>query len=852
MKKLTLLIMACCATTMMFAAGGNITYHLNGGVTNDYGWTSKSDMFDAFAHEQRPSGFDWKTLEEYMDMADSFTGTPGLGSGFNTVTILGTNVEKWGWLATYIRAVTEESIATTNPPLGSALTADYTSAAWRYAVSAFFVNKRFTGWPNTADFTLAGQPAAFIPTWGHAFAGPATYDGETEIVLPNPYKEGDSFAGWYETADFSSPRVRSIPVGATGDKVYYAKYGEYIPECAEVWAMAAGTTTKATGVVTFVNSTSAYVQDATAGMFIEFASAPGVNIGDEIVVSGTTATVDGRVKITAATLEGADALTLPSAQTISLAALIADVSNTYMYKLVYIEGLNITAYTGGVATLSDGANTIALNIAISQTEFPVGTKVNVKATVAYNTALQLVGTVANVTKAPLAGTDPFTYPVRNDVYKLTNNWLVSSRLGNLSANQVHSASQMVRGMIAKEGKMYFIDSNLEQLTIVDAAGNKLAPLKLDSEIFATCEKPVSGSYPINDLKQDNAGNVLLSNGVTSGTKPFEVWKIDLATGKGTLIVSKAFGEDPDYAGIALRFDAFGVYGDVDGDAIIMAANASAMEAYKWTVTGGVAGEVELIVIDNVTDGTGLTGLLNPGTAPQIFPLNEDLFYLDGNATYPTVIDMDGFVIDGFFDLSDGSTLSVLTDEITRPGTELTMNEGHNGILDFQIGDEHFMVMAATNTARAPYSSFRLYKFANGYKEFKDMEILWTFPIDGMGGESNPYRTAVPSVEVDEEAGIATIYVYTGENGYGVYEFQIIKSENSVKEIINNNAVNVSVVGNTVQFNKEVASVSVFSITGQAVANSTRVSSIDVNGNGVYIVKVKTYDGETAVKKVIVK
>ena len=44
MKKITLLIAACSMTILSFAAGGNITYVLNGGVTNDYGWKNKADM----------------------------------------------------------------------------------------------------------------------------------------------------------------------------------------------------------------------------------------------------------------------------------------------------------------------------------------------------------------------------------------------------------------------------------------------------------------------------------------------------------------------------------------------------------------------------------------------------------------------------------------------------------------------------------------------------------------------------------------------------------------------------------------------------------------------------------------
>ncbi|MGC3978128.1 MAG: T9SS type A sorting domain-containing protein [Paludibacteraceae bacterium] len=521
-----------------------------------------------------------------------------------------------------------------------------------------------------------------------------------------------------------------------------------------------------------------------------------------------------------------------------------------MFEYIRIEGLDISSYDSNGAVLTDGTNTIPLHITLNQSTFPVGTKVNIKVILSSDgTNPVLVGNVSNIEAAPLAGVDPFSYPTRTiggKSYTLTNNWLISSKLDNLAANQIHSASQMVRGMIAKDGKMYFIDSQLEQLTIVDGAtGKKLTPIKLPAATFATCERPVGGLYPLNDLKQDKAGHVLLSNGVTSNKKPFEIWKVDIATGSTTLILSEALSGNPDFAEATVRFDAFGVYGDVNTNAIIMASNASAMEAYKWTITNGVAGTAEVVLIDATTAGTYLTGLTNPGSAPQIFPLDENYFYLDGQATYPTLIDMDGNVLDGFY-----NNTAVLIDEITNPGTTMTMNVGHNGLIEFELGGDYFFLIAATNTLGTPASSFRLFKWANANKEFSGLEAMWTFPAAGMGAMSNPYRTAVPSVKVDEAAGIAKLYLYTGENGYGVYEFG--KLSTGLKDNYNNDAVKVTLAGKTLNLSEEVANVTVYSITGQLVAKADKVSSINVSTSGVLLVKATTYKGETALHKVIIK
>ena len=61
-----------------------------------------------------------------------------------------------------------------------------------------------------------------------------------------------------------------------------------------------------------------------------------------------------------------------------------------------------------------------------------------------------------------------------------------------------------------------------------------------------------------------------------------------------------------------------------------------------------------------------------------------------------------------------------------------------------------------------------------------MEPLYFFPYDGMGAISNQSRTAVPSVEV--VGNKAYIYVYTTNNGYGVYEFTGVEGGDAVEHV----------------------------------------------------------------------
>lgn len=124
---------------------------------------------------------------------------------------------EWKWLQTYIVSVQSD------------LTDDLTTAAWRYAIAAFFLQSQHSAWPASADFTEAGKPEK----WGPAYqkANGAT-EGTTTTTLvevelpkwitgsaytiPTPVKDGDTFVGWYENNNATGAALTVLPVGYKG------------------------------------------------------------------------------------------------------------------------------------------------------------------------------------------------------------------------------------------------------------------------------------------------------------------------------------------------------------------------------------------------------------------------------------------------------------------------------------------------------------------------------------------------------------------------------------------------------------------------------------------------------------
>ena len=139
-----------------------------------------------------------------------------------------------------------------------------------------------------------------------------------------------------------------------------------------------------------------------------------------------------------------------------------------------------------------------------------------------------------------------------------------------------------------------------------------------------------------------------------------------------------------------------------------------------------------------------------------------------------------------------------------------MNTGHNGLVEFQVGDEYFFLITAGNTASAVPSSFALFKFADEGRTFDGLEPLWYFPANGMGTTTNGCRTAVPSVEVVDDK-TANLYLYTNNNGYARYTLKVgdkaaggvtaledVNAAATINKVVENG--HVYIIKNDVKFN----------------------------------------------------
>ena len=136
------------------AYGSEITFTTKSAESGlaKFGWEDKNDMFQDCMADCGVTGL--PALDELKA-----AGTESFATICNKLTDVSGMMElqKWDWLTEYIMTIQNAD------PTATALVAGTSSAGWRYAVAAFFLESQRTSWPKSADFSEAGKVEAFLP-----------------------------------------------------------------------------------------------------------------------------------------------------------------------------------------------------------------------------------------------------------------------------------------------------------------------------------------------------------------------------------------------------------------------------------------------------------------------------------------------------------------------------------------------------------------------------------------------------------------------------------------------------------------------------------------------------------------
>lgn len=457
----------------------------------------------------------------------------------------------------------------------------------------------------------------------------------------------------------------------------------------------------------------------------------------------------------------------------------------------------------------------------------------------------LLGTAAFVlgtASMSAAFVDPSTYE-KIGTLGITNLWLKSTDTGSdLCTKDLLTAE--IRGMAAKNGKLYFPRHKAYKEMVVDKEVDFFAPsiivyngvtgeFEKEIPLSKNVERTEDGSpifMPCNDMQFDAAGNALVSNLCTDlSASGFRIHRVNLETGEATPVFHFV-----DELSTSYRIDNFGVYGDIDKDGYFImpisgAATVGGNYVVVWRFTNGqLAAEPEYIEIKEYVPAA-TTG---NDTAPRCCPLDDNLFYLDGNASVATLYNMDGTIAESL---------------ATAPAECMPENPGNNGVAEFTLGAKNFVIyIQSNNVAPKIKQGWNICEFDIN-KGFSEMQKYYTIPAAGMGAASNANRIAIPRIEVNEAGTEALIYIYAANNGVGAYRF--VDTAAGVADVEGAN-LKISTTNSTIMLS-EVANVEIYNFAGQRLISKNQVDQVAV-ASGVYIVKAITALGEVATAKVIVE
>lgn len=205
-----------------------IFWELNGGTVemNSVTIPSQETLWENFKTDY--NAYFETNLDATLSSASNFLYSGSYYYGKEVGTLMTDADAGWTWLGDYI-------ISLAGLP-------DNNDLWWRTQLHAFFncLSDYSLGGYVATDYSIAGQPTA----WGEAYqaAQPAELPKfvlET-YVLPTPIREGYTFRGWFDNANFGGYVLTSIPAGWAG--TLYAKWTENAPAVEIYWVLNGGYT----------------------------------------------------------------------------------------------------------------------------------------------------------------------------------------------------------------------------------------------------------------------------------------------------------------------------------------------------------------------------------------------------------------------------------------------------------------------------------------------------------------------------------------------------------------------------------------------------------------------------------
>ncbi len=250
-------------------------------------------------------------------------------------------------------------------------------------------------------------------------------------------------------------------------------------------------------------------------------------------------------------------------------------------------------------------------------------------------------------------------------------------------------------------------------------------------------------YPANSVVKDSKGNICIANlSLNIKSTPIKLHQVDLETGELTEVASLT------YSNSTSRCDHITLTGDVStGNFTVYAGFSKAKVVVRWNYENGAQKSQEVCSL--TLNPSSVSAL---GIAPRIILIDDNSFLIRGGDTeWARYNFSSGKVVDSF---NNNTPLKPIAGE-ANGGTWFTLN-----------GANYFVYPYADWTDPVGHQ-FNIAKTDDDFS-FTSMELMWTFPKDGMGNiESTTFQADADYVQLD--AARVMLYVFVPGNGLCAYE-----------------------------------------------------------------------------------
>lgn len=282
-----------------------------------------------------------------------------------------------------------------------------------------------------------------------------------------------------------------------------------------------------------------------------------------------------------------------------------------------------------------------------------------------------------------------------------------------------------------------------------------------------------------------------------------------------------------------------IYGDITGEAYVFAAEMNGTHVYRWHFVNGVEQSSASMTISSFYP----TSATSFGSAPRIYPINEEYFYVDSYGTDFTLYKWGQSTPFGSFAQASATAPE---SSYGSGGTFFT----HKGkpYIAYASSDYNSGGYKVNITKLSDAASDHMYSYSGA-------STLWTVPNASLGTVNTGDDRSMAVDYLQHTYGLAqntTLYLYSESNGMAAYTISnhIVTGDKEIT--IGNDDISFTQRGNNLEFNASVEHVVLYSPAGTLINDARNVTSINISSlKGVYIIHIIN-DNIVTTEKIILK